>query len=357
MRGKHLNRKIIYSIIAVLMILGLKSNSAFASITNGTVIMGSKAFDLDYANDTANVKEISDEIVAGGEIYVKNYSGDWINNITGLVVDANVIPALVYKNVNGLIYYDAADKEQGIRFTALGDSITYGMSAAKGYGYVDLFYNNLKSSSGNEGIKLMNLGIPGETSSDLLSKLQNEVATQNDVSKAKVITISVGGNNFLSPVITAVATAFKLDPTSATFANDLAVALANPSNKQTVTSLMNGLPSLLMAGVQEFGADWVGIIGEIKTLAPKTDVYVATVYNPLNQLDPLYNVFDKAIQGINTIIKTPNSGYKVADVYTAFLDYKGTDPLTSFSLLTGNLDPHPTTKGHEVIYKCHIDDN
>ncbi|MEN6463529.1 MAG: S-layer homology domain-containing protein [Syntrophomonas sp.] len=240
-------------------------------------------------------------------------------------------------------------------YTALGDSITYGMSATPGHGYVDLFYDNLKSINGNEGIKLLNLGIPGEKSSDLLYKLQHDTTTIDAVSKAKVITISIGGNNLLSPVISAFANAFNLDSTSATFASDLALALANQANVTTFNAVIAGLPPALASGVQQFGTDWVAIIGTIKALAPQAEVYAATLYNPLNQADPLYLAFDSSIQGINTIIKMPNAGYKVADVYTVFRDYQDSDPLTSFSLFTGNLDPHPTTKGHEVIYQAHLD--
>lgn len=349
-----MNKKIISSLLGVLMTLGLTSIPAFASMSNGTVIMGNKAFDLSYANNTANIKEISDAISAGGEVYVKNFSGNWINNISGQTVDANVIPAVVYKNSVGEINYDAADKDQMNVLAAMGDSITFGMSATKGNGYVDLFYNNAKSIQGNEELKLMNLGIPGDKSSDLLSKLMNDSPTKDAVRKAKIITISVGGNNLLAPVINAIATSFNLVPTSPTFAKDLALALSSPNNQQTLNIALSKLPSALTAGVQQFGTDWMGIIGAIKTLAPKADVYVTTLYNPLNQLDPLYNVFDPAIQGINKIIKTPNAGYKVADVYTAFHDYKGTEPLVNFNLFTGNLDPHPTTKGHEVIYQSHI---
>ncbi|MBZ9685506.1 GDSL-type esterase/lipase family protein [Clostridium estertheticum] len=349
-----MNKKIIGSFLGVLMVLGLTSIPAFASMPNGTVIMGNKAFDLNYANNTANIKEISNAIAAGGELYVKDFSGKWINNVSGQTVDANVIPAVVYKNSVGVINYDAADIDQVAILAALGDSITNGMSATKGNGYVDLFYNNSKSIQGNEGIKLINLGIPGEKSRDLLSNLQNDAATKDAVSKAKMITISVGGNNLLAPVINAVATSFNLATTSPTFASDLKLALASPNNQQTLNLTLSKLPSALASGVQQFGTDWVGIIGAIKTLAPKADIYVTTLYNPLNQLDPLYIVFDPAIQGINKIIKTPNAGYKVADVYTAFHDYKGTEPLINFSLFTGNLDPHPTTKGHEVIYQSHV---
>ena len=95
-------------------------------------------------------------------------------------------------------------------------------------------------------------------------------------------------------------------------------------------------------------------LSPVKTLAPQADIYVTTLYDPINLQDPLYAVFDPAIQTINTAIKTPGAGYKVADVYTAFANYQGSEPLVNFNWYTGNLDPHPTTAGHDVIYQCHL---
>jgi lysophospholipase L1-like esterase len=349
-----MNKKIVSTVVSILMILGSTSIPAFASMSNGTVVVGSKAFDLNYANNPTNVQEISDVVVEGGEVYVKDFSGNWINNITGLAVTANLVPAVVYTSATGKINYDAADKDQVNSLVALGDSITYGMSAAKGYGYVDLYYNNLKSLPENDGIKLMNMGIPGEESSDLLSNLKNDEITKNAVSSAKDITICVGGNNLLSPVINDLATTFNLQPSSTTFSSDLEAALVNPNNLQKLNTIMSGLPSELSTGVKQFSTDWTGIIATVKSLAPKANIYVTTVYNPIDKLDPLYNTFDQAIKQINTTISTSNTGYKVADIYTAFKDYTGTEPLTDFNLFTGNLDPHPTTKGHEVIYQSII---
>jgi len=241
-----------------------------------------------------------------------------------------------------------------INDVSLGDSIAYGMSATPGSGYVDLFYDHLSGITGNEDLSLINLGIPGADSSDLLYQLQNDPATISDVGNAKVITISIGGNNLLAPVIATMATAFNLDPTSPTFATDLAVALADPGAQAIINASLPALQTNLAAGALQFVTDWPTIIGTVRTLAPQAEIYVATLYNPINQADPMYQVFAPVIQQINSVIMAPNSGYKVADVYSAFSNYKGTDPLVYFNWYTGNLDPHPTTMGHSVIYQTHL---
>ncbi|APC41956.1 PPC domain-containing protein [Clostridium estertheticum] len=57
------------------------------SMPAGTVLIGTKSYTLEYANNSANSLEISNAIVNGGSIYVKNFSGNWIDNLTGKTVD------------------------------------------------------------------------------------------------------------------------------------------------------------------------------------------------------------------------------------------------------------------------------
>jgi hypothetical protein len=238
-------------------------------------------------------------------------------------------------------------------FTALGDSIAYGMSATAGFGYVDLFYNTVISMKGNEALTLANVGVPGYTSSQLLAQLQSDPTTIADLSKAQVVTVSVGGNNILAPVIASLAVAFQLDPASPTFPVDLATALAQPGAQDIITAALPEIQTNIAAGATQFATDWPQIVATIKTFAPQATIYVTTVYNPISPQDPLYAVFDPAILAINSAINTPGAGYLVADVYTAFNDYQGSDALVNFNWYTGNLDPHPTTAGHELIYQAH----
>jgi hypothetical protein len=107
-----MNKKFISSALAALMIAGSTSFSAFAAMKIGTVVIGNKAFDLAYANDPVNLTEITDAIVEGGAVYVKDFEGKWIENISSKQVSANIIPAVIYKNAFGVTNFDAADKDQ-----------------------------------------------------------------------------------------------------------------------------------------------------------------------------------------------------------------------------------------------------
>ncbi|MBU3158320.1 Ig-like domain-containing protein [Clostridium frigoris] len=104
-----MNKKIISSTLAALMIAGSISFTAFAAMGNGTVVIGSKAFDLTYANDSDNASEITSAIAAGGAIYVKDFDENWIDNVTGERVASGLIPAVAYKNAKGETKFDAGD--------------------------------------------------------------------------------------------------------------------------------------------------------------------------------------------------------------------------------------------------------
>ncbi|NNU77336.1 beta strand repeat-containing protein [Clostridium estertheticum] len=104
-----MNKKITSTALAALMIAGSTSFSAFAAMDSGTVVIGTKAFDLSYANDPANATEISAAILAGGTVYVKDFNGNWLDNVSGASVNASVIPAVTYTNSKGSTQIGAGD--------------------------------------------------------------------------------------------------------------------------------------------------------------------------------------------------------------------------------------------------------
>ncbi|MBX4261021.1 S1C family serine protease [Clostridium estertheticum] len=105
-----MNKKIIRSLLSAIIIAGSTYITTFGAMASGTVVIGNQAISLDYANDVANFTEINNDIVSGGLIYVKNFEGKWIDNVTGKTVSASIIPAVVYKGNNKVINYEAQDK-------------------------------------------------------------------------------------------------------------------------------------------------------------------------------------------------------------------------------------------------------
>ncbi|MCB2356836.1 Ig-like domain-containing protein [Clostridium estertheticum] len=104
-----MSKKITSSVLVALMIAGSTSFSAFAAMPTGTVVIGTKAFDLTYANNSANASEISAAMVDGGSVYFKDFNGDWIDNIKGSKVAASLIPAVTYKSASGTSNFGVSD--------------------------------------------------------------------------------------------------------------------------------------------------------------------------------------------------------------------------------------------------------
>lgn len=95
---------------AAFLIAGTTVFTAFAAMPEGTVVIGNKAFSLDYANLAANVEEIRAAIIAGDGIYVKAPNGTWYQNSGAVLADTSVIPAVEYKAADGKVTkYEAKD--------------------------------------------------------------------------------------------------------------------------------------------------------------------------------------------------------------------------------------------------------
>lgn len=243
-----------------------------------------------------------------------------------------------------------ANSDRAVDLVSLGDSIAFGLNAPSGQGYTDLFYSYLQSQTELEGAKLHNFAKQGAQSSNLLDQLNNDGNVQGSLGDASVVTVSIGGNNLLEPVIRSVAKAYHLDLSDPQLNANLGRALQNdtsPTISLLGLALSGTLETELDAGVAKFKSDWLQTIEKIKTLAPKSQIYVLTVYNPFPKDDLLFSLFDPYVQQINNAIKA-GDGYSIADIYTCFLQGSAQNPL-DYDLLRGHTDPHPTQQGHKMI--------
>lgn len=106
-------KKILYAALVITALSTAsvwKASAASVQMPNGTVVIGNKAFDITYANDTKNLAEITAAIVASSEVYVKGFDANWINNSTNAVVASSTIPSVTYKNTTGVeVKYAAGD--------------------------------------------------------------------------------------------------------------------------------------------------------------------------------------------------------------------------------------------------------
>lgn len=96
-----------------LTILMSSSITAFAKIPGETVVIGEKAYDLKYANDEGNFKEMVESVKSNGNIYIKLKNGKWFDNETQKMVTKDLVPSVSYKNAEGKTkVYESEDGEQ-----------------------------------------------------------------------------------------------------------------------------------------------------------------------------------------------------------------------------------------------------
>jgi lysophospholipase L1-like esterase len=78
-------------------------------------------------------------------------------------------------------------------YVALGDSLTRGIGDAEGKGYVGIVREKLGAELGQK-LVVTNLSVSGATTADLFTQLE-ETGVQHVVSKANLITMTIGGND------------------------------------------------------------------------------------------------------------------------------------------------------------------
>jgi len=250
-------------------------------------------------------------------------------------------------------------------YVALGDSIT------TGYGLVSFNSKDIKNkSSANNfvnklskrlGKKVVNLGVEGIDSTRFLEAIirPTTVGQKADVIQIKnagIITISIGGNNVMQPLIAIL---------NEKLGKGKTIYNASAQEIQTVAfgllfnqTALDKLQTTAQEGASKFTGnvklkktgEFASIISTIKKLNPKAQIIVQTIYNPYKSM--LTAIIDTAIKSMNAeIIKGSANGknYKVADVYSAFSKASLGTKLVNADTGT-SFDPHPTAKGHDVIY-------
>lgn len=101
--------------VLLLSFMTMVNMSVFAQMPDGSVIIGNKAYDLNYVNNPEHNDEIIEEVCKGNykDIYIKGHDTNWYSNSTGKIVAIEDIPGVTYKNGEGkLTDFEAKDGEE-----------------------------------------------------------------------------------------------------------------------------------------------------------------------------------------------------------------------------------------------------
>jgi len=244
-----------------------------------------------------------------------------------------------------------------IVYVALGDSVAFGMSATAGNGYTDLLKTYLDGNPMGASIVYKNLSAPGFTAEDLYRQVKDNNTAQT-VAAGDIITINIGGNNILGAVIGLVKSLYPDAPDTLDGLNQAVnmdpsrIAAIMEKLKDPASPESKALNLALIAGVTSFNVYFPLLMKEVRALAPKAEIYVNTLYSPVQKEQDLKLLVNPYIHSINLNIRSYQFRYqyKVVDVYSAFyltrqnvLDFN----ITSYPF---NVDIHPNNEGHQLIY-------
>lgn len=102
-----------------------------------------------------------------------------------------------------------------LHYVALGDSVTYGMSAyivpppsPAYFGYADMLEEALDAFA---DVDYINAGAPGIDSTGLFMRVKYCPITRPKVEDRDLVTINIGGNNLLKPFIAGIFAAYDVD--------------------------------------------------------------------------------------------------------------------------------------------------
>ncbi|MCM1165762.1 MAG: SGNH/GDSL hydrolase family protein [Lachnospiraceae bacterium] len=243
----------------------------------------------------------------------------------------------------------SAPKKYG-SLTVVGDSIAsgYGLSeyvSGNNYSALDSFGSLL----GAESAHYENFAADGRRSDELLSVLSDDSAPlTRSASEADSVIISIGGNDFLKPMLDAIKTQALTDTDFflSILEGDIS---ANGISEYSNGILQSALTAARAVDVNATVGNIRRITERIKTLNPAAQIVLLTVYNPFSGnvlLTAASEAAEEKLSELNGGIKAlADDTIVIADVYGAFKGHEA--GYTNIN----RLDIHPSSAGHHKIYE------
>lgn len=193
-------------------------------------------------------------------------------------------------------------------YVVLGDSIAYGSGLVNAS---DACYGKMVADTCGFGYE--NHAVPGATTTELVYKL-TEKAVRSDLARADIISISIGGNDFLNEL------------------SDLMYSAIVEKDYKQFDLIEFGIYSNIS-----------NVIDSIREVNGDAVILLQTLYNP--QFDYLKKVYQQGADRVNAAVKRcakENKGVKVVDVAAA---------LNGDERNFADDTMHPSARGNELIAK------
>jgi lysophospholipase L1-like esterase len=219
----------------------------------------------------------------------------------------------------------AAAQAQTWQYTALGDSLAAGLNDSQG-GYVPRFRNYVQADTGAT-VNLINRGVSGWTSADLLNALRTDETLRTQIANSQIVTWNIGANDFQDAV------------------NRYSTGTCGGADNQ----------DCIRATVASFKANWNAIIAQILSLRSPSNTIIRTMdnYNPAVDLARAFGVLPVIkpyLDDINRfiVLSAISNRIPTALVYQAFNGLNGEIDAGRRGYLSAD-GIHPNNTGHDVI--------
>ncbi len=252
-----------------------------------------------------------DNYVADNIYFICKYNIERKKNMRKIQKAVSILLVLVMLMSVMSSFVSAQDEK--IKFVVLGDSIAFGTGISKPD---ENSYGALISEA--NGYIYENYSIPGHTTDTMMKRLENETVVAG-IADADIISVSIGGNNFL---------------------------LAG-MQKMLWDALVKNDYSRFDNIIGELYGKFNGVIDKIKDINPDAALFVQTLYNPRD--DIVKDAYQYGIDGLNAQLRKihterPNE-FTLVEVGEAFNN--NTDYIQSDGI-------HPNELGHYIIAQEYV---
>lgn len=239
---------------------------------------------------------------------------------------------------------------QGRELVVLGDSITsgYGLDgyvSGDNYSAGFSFANRLAEDFGG----YENFAVDGRTSAELLTALDDaDIAAA--LAGADTVVVSIGGNDFLKPMIGAAQSAIMSDP-------DLLSAIQSGEKQITEENymqIMSDMITVILDAVDSIDVSVIGdnickILDEISELNSECQVIILTVYDPFEGVEGMEMMDVAAREKLGELNAEICEEAKAHGIDVAFVDSAFAGHALEYTNIA-SMDIHPNKMGHGVIY-------
>lgn len=223
------------------------------------------------------------------------------------------------------------------KYVAIGDEVSLECNEEYEVSYVSLIKDFLEAL--NTDLNYYNLSEDKITSSELIDIID---VNEQEIKNADLITISIGGNNVLKSILESLYSNLDINE----------MELENYEEEEfdaVISKLLNSdnIKTDILKEIDVFESELPKIIEKIKKLSPNAEIYVNTVYNPINKKCNIYNFFDEQINLINEIIIKNNNkyDYKIIDCYNILNSDEG----LNLQVEDGEFVLYPNKAGHAMM--------